>query len=192
MLGWWKCNVWAVISQEQRLGQGCKVGTWGRRGLIAVQKSFLPLKCKRERFCPSRRNGQLDGIRLLVPSVLWSFWPWGCIPARVMWPCIPCRMHPIQRATLYGLSTVLSTIATKILQIVWHLGWNAYRGWIQWMEPPSRPRATLLHEFHLMGGQSDLGSDIEEAIDDNFFGMGSNVVDDIQLWSRNPGQEIQT
>ena len=49
------------------------------------------------------------------------------------------------------------------------------------MEPPFGPRATSLHEFHSMGGQSDLGSDIEEATDDNFFGMGPNVVDDIRL-----------
>ena len=49
------------------------------------------------------------------------------------------------------------------------------------MEPPPRPSATLLHEFYSMGRQSDLGSDIEEATDDNFFGMGSNIVDDIQL-----------
>jgi hypothetical protein len=47
------------------------------------------------------------------------------------------------------------------------------------MEPPSGPRATLLHEFHSMVGQSDMGSDIEETIDDNFFGMGPNVMDDI-------------
>jgi hypothetical protein len=47
------------------------------------------------------------------------------------------------------------------------------------MEPPSGPRATLLHEFHSVGGQSDMGSDIEETTDDNFFGMGSNVMDDI-------------
>jgi hypothetical protein len=47
------------------------------------------------------------------------------------------------------------------------------------MEPPSRPRTTSLHEFHSMGGQRDMESDIEETTDDNFFGMGSNVVDDI-------------
>ena len=34
-----------------------------------------------------------------------------------------------------------------------------------------------------MGGQSDMGSNI----DDNFFGMGSNVVDDIWQWIRNLG-----
>ena len=47
------------------------------------------------------------------------------------------------------------------------------------MEPPFGPRVTSLHEFHSMGGQSDMGSNIEEIIDDNFFGMGPNVVDDI-------------
>ena len=36
--------------------------------------------------------------------------------------CIPYRMHPIEHATLYGISTMSSTIATKILQIVWHSG----------------------------------------------------------------------
>ena len=49
------------------------------------------------------------------------------------------------------------------------------------MEPPFGPRATSLHEFHSIGGQNNLGSDIEEATDDNFFEMGPNVVDDIQL-----------
>jgi hypothetical protein len=48
------------------------------------------------------------------------------------------------------------------------------------MEPPSGPRTASLHEFHLVGRQSDMGSDIEETIDDNFFGMGPNVVDDIR------------
>jgi hypothetical protein len=48
------------------------------------------------------------------------------------------------------------------------------------MEPPSGPRTTSLHEFHSMGGQSDMGSDIEETTDDNFFGIGPNVVDDIR------------
>jgi hypothetical protein len=48
------------------------------------------------------------------------------------------------------------------------------------MEPPSGPRATLLHEFHSVEGQSDMGSNIEETTDDNFFGMGPNVVDDIR------------
>ena len=48
------------------------------------------------------------------------------------------------------------------------------------MEPPFGPRTTSLHEFHSVGGQSDMGSDIEEAIDDNLFGMGPNVVDDIR------------
>ena len=49
------------------------------------------------------------------------------------------------------------------------------------MEPPSEPRGTSLYEFHSVGGQSDLGSDIEEATDDNFFGMGPNVLVDIRL-----------
>jgi hypothetical protein len=48
------------------------------------------------------------------------------------------------------------------------------------MKPPSGPRATSLHKFHSMGGQSDMGSDIEEATDDNFFETGPNVVDDIR------------
>jgi hypothetical protein len=48
------------------------------------------------------------------------------------------------------------------------------------MEPPSGPSATSLHEFHSVGEQSDMGSDIEETIDDNFFGMGPNVMDDIR------------
>jgi hypothetical protein len=48
------------------------------------------------------------------------------------------------------------------------------------MEPSSGPRASSLHEFHLVGRQSDMGSDIEETTDDDFFGMGSNVVDDIR------------
>jgi hypothetical protein len=48
------------------------------------------------------------------------------------------------------------------------------------MEPPSGPRATSLHEFHSVGGQSDMGSDIEETTDDNFFGIGPNVMDDIR------------
>ena len=47
------------------------------------------------------------------------------------------------------------------------------------MELLSGPRATSLHEFHLVGGRSDMGLDIEDTIDDNFFGMGSNVMDDI-------------
>jgi hypothetical protein len=47
------------------------------------------------------------------------------------------------------------------------------------MEPPFGPRATSLHEFHSVGGQNDMGSNIEEATDDNFFGIGTNVVDDI-------------
>jgi hypothetical protein len=47
------------------------------------------------------------------------------------------------------------------------------------MEPPSGPRATSLHEFHSMGGQSGMESNIEETTDDTFFGMGPNVVDDI-------------
>jgi hypothetical protein len=50
------------------------------------------------------------------------------------------------------------------------------------MEPPSGPRATSLHEFHSVGGQSDMGSDIEETTDDNFFGIGPNVMDDIRGW----------
>ena len=49
------------------------------------------------------------------------------------------------------------------------------------MEPPSGSRATSLHEFHSMGGQSDMRLDIEEATNDNFFGMGPDVVDDIRL-----------
>jgi hypothetical protein len=48
------------------------------------------------------------------------------------------------------------------------------------MEPPSRPRTTSLHEFHSVEGQSDMGFDIEETTDDNFFGMEPNVVDDIR------------
>jgi hypothetical protein len=48
------------------------------------------------------------------------------------------------------------------------------------MEPPSGPIAASLHEFHSVGGQSDMGSDIEEPTDDNFFRMGPNVVDDIR------------
>jgi hypothetical protein len=48
------------------------------------------------------------------------------------------------------------------------------------MEPPSRLRTTSLHEFYSVGGQSDMGSDIEETTNDNFFGMGPNVVDDIR------------
>jgi hypothetical protein len=48
------------------------------------------------------------------------------------------------------------------------------------MEPLFGPRTTSLHEFHLVGGQSDMGSDIEETTNDNFFGMGPNVVDDIR------------
>jgi hypothetical protein len=47
------------------------------------------------------------------------------------------------------------------------------------MEPLFGPRAASLHEFHSVGGQSDMGPDIEETTNDNFFGMGSNVVDDI-------------
>jgi hypothetical protein len=39
------------------------------------------------------------------------------------------------------------------------------------------------------GGQSDMGSGIEETTDDNFFRMGSNVVDDIRQWSRNPSMK---
>ena len=26
---------------------------------------------------------------------------------RVVWPCIPCRMHPTERATLYGVSSIV-------------------------------------------------------------------------------------
>jgi hypothetical protein len=48
------------------------------------------------------------------------------------------------------------------------------------MEPPSGPRVTSLHEFHSVGRQSDMGSDIEETTDDNFSRMGPNVVDDIR------------
>jgi hypothetical protein len=48
------------------------------------------------------------------------------------------------------------------------------------MEPLSGPRAISLHEFYSVGGQSDMGLDIEETTDDNFFGMGPNVVDDIR------------
>jgi hypothetical protein len=48
------------------------------------------------------------------------------------------------------------------------------------MEPPSGPRATSLHEFHSVEGQSDMGLDIEETTYDNLFEMGPNVVDDIR------------
>jgi hypothetical protein len=48
------------------------------------------------------------------------------------------------------------------------------------MEPPSGPKAASLHEFHLVERQSDMGLDIEETTDDNFSGMGPNVVDDIR------------
>jgi hypothetical protein len=48
------------------------------------------------------------------------------------------------------------------------------------MEPPSGPRVASLHKFHLVGRQSDMGSDIEETTNDNFSRMGPNVVDDIR------------
>jgi hypothetical protein len=48
------------------------------------------------------------------------------------------------------------------------------------MEPPSRPRAASFHEFHSVGRQNDMGSEIEEITDDNFSRMGPNIVDDIQ------------
>ena len=182
MLRRWKCNVWAIISQEQQLGEDCKVEIRGQRRLVVVQKSFVLLNCKWEGVCPSRINGQMDGIWLLVPSMLWSFGPWGCIPTRVVWPYIPCMIHPTERATSYGVSTISSTIAMKILQIIRHSGLNAYWIWVQWMEPPIRPRTTSFHEFHSVGGQSDMESDIEEATNDNFFGMGPNI-SRIRAWS---------
>ena len=151
MLGWWKYNVQAVTSQERQPGKDCKVQIQGRRGLVAIQKSFIPLNYKWERVCPSQRNGQVDGIWLLVPSVLWSFEPQGCISTVVVWPCIPCRLHPTERATSYRVSTVPSTVATKILQIVWHSGWNAYWVWVQWMEPPSGPRSHRFMNFTQWG-----------------------------------------
>jgi hypothetical protein len=36
----------SATSQERRPGEDCKVGIRGRRGLVAVQKSFVPLNCK--------------------------------------------------------------------------------------------------------------------------------------------------
>ena len=48
------------------------------------------------------------------------------------------------------------------------------------MEPPSGQRATLFHEFHSMGGKNDMESNSEETTNDNFFGMGPNVMDDIR------------
>jgi hypothetical protein len=48
------------------------------------------------------------------------------------------------------------------------------------MEPPFGPRAASFHEFHSVRGQSDMGSDIEDTTNDNFFGIGPNVMDDIQ------------
>jgi hypothetical protein len=42
------------------------------------------------------------------------------------------------------------------------------------MEPPSGPRAASLHEFHSVGRQSDMGSNIEETTDDNCGNTDSN------------------
>jgi hypothetical protein len=48
--------------------------------------------------------------------------PKGAFQIGAVWPCIPCRMHLTECATLYGVSIVPSIVATKILQIVWHSG----------------------------------------------------------------------
>jgi hypothetical protein len=84
-------RLWSGNSRSKRVGCRTKV---------------VRHTCKWERVCPPQRNGQVDGIQLLVPSVFWSFGPRGCISTGIVWLCIPCRLHPTKRSILYGVSTV--------------------------------------------------------------------------------------